>query len=140
MSTALETGFDLWIKNYKENLNHRIRRLIELAIWDLYYGPIVDDDDDSPEDGVIYPGFVQATKEIKKALEDLEELWVDNETDEVMTKEPEPFFYQLKDENDDPVFDDNGEPVMIEESVSYTHYEISEVKKAILGKELSRYC
>lgn len=62
--TALERTKQAWRKQWEEeNLDVDVRRLINQATFDLWYGPGVgDDDDDAPK----YPGFETACDKIKQ--------------------------------------------------------------------------
>lgn len=65
----------------------RISRLAELAISDLYWGPVSPRDDWEEEN---YKGFGFACKEISEWVQELPcQLWIDVDCDCVMTCEPE---------------------------------------------------
>ncbi len=82
--SAWQTTVSDWAAEEKKKLHPRIRRLIAMANFDLYYGPVQDGDDEDSEDGssVKWPGFVKACDEIREALSvddgPLRTLYVDN--------------------------------------------------------------
>lgn len=107
---------DEYLQTWKqEHLTERIRKLINFASYDLYYGPSVERDENFP-----YPGFSKACKEIAQALDDadLSELYVDTMVEEVYDTEPQ--------------VDEFGMELIYK-------IERHEVIEALVGKELGKY-
>lgn len=106
-------------------LSTRIKRLISWARYDLYYGP-TPEGDDIDNTGEIYPGFSRAIDEIKDALDDVSDIYIDTMAESWSDKEPEGW----QDENGEWVEPEYGD---------YYRLERSEVLRYILGKELASY-
>lgn len=73
-------------------LDNRVRRLVSMALSDLYFGPFVAEDfeADDPDETIRWPGYVPAIEEIRKAADKLPRvLWIDTEFGEVLESEPE---------------------------------------------------
>ncbi len=65
------------------NVDDDTKRLIRLANWDLYSGPVTE-----PDDGKPWPGFVKATRLIRDAIS-VGDLYLDSQSDEVTDTEPQ---------------------------------------------------
>lgn len=93
MDKIVKRALENWASSKKAELHPRIKRLIALANWNLYYGPSMlgQDDDEDTEDGskVKWPGFTEACREIANATEDISDVWVDIQSENVQTSEPE---------------------------------------------------
>lgn len=102
-----------YVQFIRESMPEEIRRIINTAKYDLYFGPY-SEDDDTDGDGFKYPGFCKAA--------DMIEEWADDITDVPL--------YDLifEDENGDEL----SEP--IEERVG--EIDSCDILRAILGKEL----
>lgn len=87
MSDAFDRTMAAWAKERREALDPRVRFLIRAANWDLYFGPWHDDDPDldaafDREHEIKrhkWPGFTTATREIRDALDDVRELYVNDD-------------------------------------------------------------
>lgn len=66
-----------------QDVDDETKRLIRLANWDLYYGPVTE-----PDDGEPWPGFSVACRRIRDAL-DIGTLYLNEDFDEVTDVEPE---------------------------------------------------
>lgn len=131
MENAVKRALETWCQAKKAELHPRINRLIALANWDLYHGPTMDgqDDDEDADDGskVVYPGFVNACREITAALDGIvQDVWVDIQTENVQTTEPQG--YQDGEEWVEPDWED------------YRLVDARQVKYALLGRELAGHC
>jgi hypothetical protein len=110
-----------WVKAWREeNLSEEISKLISQATFDLYHGPINDGAVGDPaaddEELAKYPGFVTACRSIAKAIDGLPStLYLCTDTDEVVETEPE------------------------EEGFDWWRMDRSDIKKALLGRELAGY-
>jgi hypothetical protein len=87
MNLSLEKTVKEWAKEWRtENLSPETQRLITLASFDLYFGPIGDVDDD----GNPWPGFQKACEIIREAVEDVPSvLFVDDGAGYWQESEPE---------------------------------------------------
>jgi len=123
MSKYIDKAVSAYCEELWQKLSQETKDLIHIAMFDLYFGPYQEGDDDLNENGTIYPGFGPALDLISSALEDLEirDIYLD-EWDNVYFKEPEPW----QDE-------ETGE--WIQED--YYLFEAKELIEKILGKELS---
>jgi len=93
-------------------LDEPIRRLISLATTDLHSGPIYTEVDEDDTD--TWPGFVAACRIIRDALPS-SDLYIDLDTDEVISDGPEPLLDNV------------------------LHVDNRVVVRALVGAELSRY-
>ncbi len=83
MNRIFDKGLGEWLSSWKkENLSEEVCKLINQANFDLYHGPVSDDDE--------YPGFVTACKTIIKAIDDLPStVYLNMDTGEVIEDTPE---------------------------------------------------
>lgn len=142
-----------WAKRWKdEHLTPQVRTLIAQANFDLYQGPINDgavgDHAENDEELKKYPGFVTATRTIAQALTDLpSDLYLNTEMDEVLDHEPE---WEKCEEckGEGHLIDAEGNQERCELCVGkggfepagdWWHVEASDIRKAIVGGELSEY-
>jgi hypothetical protein len=89
MSQTYERALKIWVDEFRDQLSPDILRLISLANFDLKFGPYYGDDDPNSE-WYQYPGFEAACEKIHEALEEMpKRLWINSDTDEVSTTEPE---------------------------------------------------
>lgn len=72
-----------WCDKQFSDLPKRIQSLATMAAWDLHEGTPMS------YEGVPYPGFVEACEEITTALQDIGDIWVDVQSGEVMTSQPD---------------------------------------------------
>lgn len=112
--------------HFLSKMSESLKTLRRLATYDLWYGPVPEGEDC---DGAPWVGFSKAMTELRKfADENLNEVWVDIDSENVLDKEPEAFWT-------DP---DTGEE--IEEYLENTyHYEFSDVMKAVFPNQLHEY-
>lgn len=94
MSKAYDRTLKAWADEKRVSLGERVRFLIRAANWDLRFGPYHEDDPDldaalEGEARLEWPGFTKATAEIRDALDDVRELWIDEDTDLWTETEPE---------------------------------------------------
>lgn len=95
-------------------------RLCNMARWDLYNGPL--DAGQLEEDGFSYPGWSKAADLLQAwAEENLYEVWVCDDTDEVLTSEPEPGYTD----------EETGE--WMETEWEFRHFSHRDVTRIILG-------
>jgi hypothetical protein len=97
---ALQRTLEAWAKEYRaEHIPADVNRLINLATYDLYYGPVGDgavgdpatDEHGQENEWAGYPGFVSATDKIKSALDDVpSRLFVDTGAECWSEREPGP--------------------------------------------------
>lgn len=107
------------------DVDPEILRLISLASFDLYFGPIGPvDDDDKP-----WPGFAKSCELIAAAI-DLRERWV-ADYDEVRDSEPDWTERMEPDEGE-------NEGCLAYCPDDWTHYESRDVRRVVLG-ELGSY-
>jgi hypothetical protein len=116
------------IKEYVNSLlDDETKRLVHLAAWDLYWGPVACSPEahNGPDDGKPWPGFSAACERIKEALDGLDDLWV--EGDNVMTREPEGY-----------TDNDTGEWVepYLEETYRFPRREVLRVAFSALAEHL----
>ena len=107
---------------YKPQLTDEIERLITLATYDLYFGPIGALDDD----GNPWPGFSRSCELISAAI-DPSDLWVDLDAEYATDSEPE------------WGYDPDDEESTAQDPESWCHFEARDVKRAIFGAELAGY-
>ena len=106
-----------WAKEFRENLPPKILKRIGQANFDLYLGPIEEDD---------WPGFSRALAEIRAALTDMpDKLWVDLAAGVVETTEPCGYHDEETDEWIEPA--------------DYTRINRDVLMEAVLGEELRAY-
>jgi hypothetical protein len=139
MQKGVERAMAKWAKKERAKLSHRIRQLIMLAIWDLYYGPIgsnedarnLQDETKGPVEN--WPGYSKACDEIRKALDDLpSELWIDLQCEEAFTDKPEGEY--LENPDYDPEDEDSEEKEWCEPNwEDFYMVELREIKAAIVG-------
>ena len=102
-----------------------IRRLARIATFDLWNGPVGDEND---EEGFTYPGFETAVKTLREwSTDQLSDVWLNTGTEEVCAEEPN---FILTDEETGETFD---------KSADWCIVDVKEVKRAIFGKELAEY-
>ena len=97
------------------------KRLIRLANYDLYYGPVTE-----PDDGEPWPGFVRACREIRDAIR-VSDLYLDSQSGEVTDTEPQWC---------DCIADDCTEQHFPSD---YYKVERADVMRIVVGKELAPY-
>ena len=126
---------DQLLTDYVKNIEipATIKRHINMARYDLYYGPVPAGD--CPDnDEYIYPGFEEACKQINEWIdkEDLiRDIWINDETEDIITSKPDGGQYI---ENPD-----TGESEWFEDFGIWWHYERNDILREILGKELPKY-
>lgn len=101
--------------------------LANQANYDLYYGPIDDDD---------YPGFVKAIDKVKEYLYDINTLYVDNFTEEIMDREPEQYVECPECNGDGCEYCEDG---CVEICSEWYQYDRREILSATFGKELAHH-
>lgn len=147
-----------WSKKWKEeNLTPEVRKLISQANFDLWHGPVKNgaygDPAEGDEEWDSYPGFTKACSAITEALRALpSQLYLDTETDEVLTQEPES--ERCEDCQGEGSVTETHPAVQttravkcsncngqggFEPSGDWWHAESREIRHAIVGKELSEY-
>lgn len=147
-----------WAKQWKEeHLTPEVRKLISQANFDLWHGPVKNgaygDPAEGDEEWDSYPGFVKACDAIKDSLKELpSDIYLDVDSGFVSESEPEPEKCQTCDGegsvgDDDPTHeqvrkdkctDCNGIG-SFEPAGDWWHAETSQIRIAIVGKELSEY-
>jgi hypothetical protein len=134
----------------EEHVTKELQTLINLANWDLYYGPTLPGDSDETAD---YPGFTTACKRIADALDDLpSSLYVDDQSSDCYSEsEPEPEECPTCEGTGTPEsngqVDDDGEDLECPdccgrgqfEPGEYWRFDRRDLKVAIVGKELAGY-
>jgi hypothetical protein len=140
--TQLERTKQAWRKQWEEeNLDTDVRRLINQATFDLWYGPGVgDDDNDAPR----YPGFGPACDQIKAALASLPStLYLFDDWEGWSETEPEA--HPCDECGGTAIDSEDAEdrcPYCVRGSVEpdpYYALDRSEVVRIIVGKELAEY-
>jgi hypothetical protein len=107
---------------YFDTLPERIRRLINTATFDLYYGPI----DENPDgDDFRYPGFSLAVDEIVKHLDLPSVLYWEGDCEELLESCPEGYTEEETGEYVEPYLENTFE------------LDAKTIKQAVLGKELA---
>ena len=125
--------YDTELHDYTESLSltPEIVNLINQAKVDLYYGPSYLDKDGEDcscfDEGATQFDFRAACDKISEALGNVSDLWIDTQSSDWQTKEPE---WCWK--------DPDGELCM-EYPEDWYHMERDEVLAYIVGKELVRY-
>lgn len=128
-------------------------RLIAQCNFDLHHGPINDgavgDPAATDEELKKYPGFTTAIKLISQALADLPfDLYLNIETEEVLEIEPEWDKCEHCDGEGETFTDDSEHYLECEEchgqcgfepAGDWWHVERDELRKVVVGKELSEY-
>lgn len=156
-SKAYERTLTDWAKQWEtENIDAQVRKLINLADFDLHYGPVSVHSYEPENEWSEYPGFISACDKIKEALHDLpSRLYIDAECEDWQTSEPEPTACETchgRGEVEHYMTDDNeiGHDVPIkcndclgtgawEVFGDYWQLERLDLVKKIVGKELSEY-
>ena len=84
MAMSLTKAQEKAIRDYVlQDVDDETKRLIRLANWDLYYGPVTEPDDSEP-----WPGFIAACRQIRDAL-DVGTLYIDAQTGNVNGVKPD---------------------------------------------------
>ena len=157
---AYERTLADWSKHWeKENLNEEIRKLINLADFDLHYGPVgscddpVEDEFGNQNEWSKYPGFSSACYKIKEALQELpSQLYIDADVEQWQDSEPEPGACQTCD-GEGTVGDDDPTHEQVRKDKcpdckgtgawelfsDWWKVERADLVKKIVGKELSEY-
>ena len=133
-TTALDRTKAAWRAQWAaENLDADTERLITQATYDLYFGPIGDDDEDAPP----YPGFETACDRIKLALRDLPStLYLFDDWEDWSETEPEAHTCEECKGDGGPC------DFCVDGSVDpepYYALDRSEVVRIVVGKELAEY-
>ncbi len=96
MSQITERVLEAWAEDFRKKLSGRVRRLMAMASYDLWYGPLASGY--SEETGynlkgrTRWPGSVSAWEQIRVALERANlpgEAWINVETEEFAVDEPD---------------------------------------------------
>lgn len=120
--SAIDRQIPIWAKEYRlKNLNERTNDLINMASFDLLFGPFTEKDfsEEDPDRKTIWPGFDAACNEIKVALKDMpKKIWMDNWN----------VCY-----NKEPNFADEAEYEL------FTTYEKDDLLRGVVGKDLYEY-
>jgi hypothetical protein len=118
VSKGYENTLKAYAKAKIDDLDWYVQRLITVANYDLYFGPVPER---FQEDEFVYPGFSMAVDKIKEALDDIGEIYVDDEAELWTETKPSDT------ENDD-------------EGLEYRYFvSRKDCIKAIVGKELAEY-
>lgn len=111
---ALDRTLEAWGKETRSNLEPKVLDLIRGANWDLYNGPL--SVEDAEAQGIKdWPGFGKATEQIREALDDVREMFVDTESETWSTSEPEDYGF------------------------GYWRVERRDLLRALVGRELVEY-
>jgi hypothetical protein len=134
MSKAKDRTMGKWAKEKRDALPKRIKVLIMLAKWDLYYGPIGSQEDannlqDEPFES--WPGFHGAVEEIKAALDDIGDVVADINAEEVLDKEPEGEMVDNPDYDPDEEEDEKDNPKQVWQEPEWSDYCKVDRKEAI---------
>ncbi|MCI0560917.1 MAG: hypothetical protein MN733_20725 [Nitrososphaera sp.] len=126
--SQIDTATTAVDQHFTNMMTPDILQLTNLANYDLYHGPLGPDDDQP------WPGFAKATTQLSDWAEDnLCEVWYDTQSGEVLLSEPEGHY-------DEDCVDEAGEHQWVEPLWDdYYHFDYSEVKRAVFGKELAQY-
>jgi hypothetical protein len=145
---SYEEALKKWVRTWRdEHLSEDVRKLIKQANYDLFYGPINDgavgDPAEEDEELSKYPGFTSACKQIRDALDDLpSDLYLDEESDEVRTSEPEHEKCEACDGEglvDDITCEECQGNCGFEPAGTWYHAERSDILGVVVGKELAAY-
>ena len=148
MEATVKRSLNEWAEAKKAELSPRVRRLIELANWNLHHGPDMTGQDDEQDDEktgqVRWPGFEQACNEIRDALESVcQDVWLDVQSGNFQTEEPTPGeSYEDVNPDYDPENPDSKEFIIVPDEVNWEDWRLIEARQvghAILG-ELASYC
>lgn len=146
MDKIVRRALENYVASKKTELHPRIKRLIALAKWNLNYGPNMEgqDDDEDTDDGskVVWPGFEEACREIASGTEHvISDVWVDIQTENVQTSEPEPDSYEDTNPDHDPDDPDSPETITVTNEVDWSDWAMVESQhvKAVLLGELASY-
>ena len=124
MATVTRTrtsALDQWAADVRKEMPERVRTLMRLASFDLYFGPFSEEIEGEP-----YPGFTSALEEIEAALPEVSEMWADEDCGYVIDSEPEAWLDEETGEWIEPYWE------------SIRKYSRREVLTAIVGcKELA---
>ena len=110
----IELAIDEHASQLVKSLPESVRCLIAQARSDLYFGP-------HHEDG--YPGFVKALQDIREALSEVQDVYID-ESGYISIVEPQAYI------------DDDGECV---EPMQYSLIEAKRILSKMVGAELNQY-
>jgi hypothetical protein len=89
MRSIAEKVLKTWAIEQFNKLPSDIRCCIRVAINDLYHGPISTGEEFHGDEVYIYQGFSEACDIIRKALENVDVVWVDIQLEQVLENEPE---------------------------------------------------
>lgn len=132
ISGNTEKAINKAVNEYWEpKLGERGKRLINWLNSDLYHGPYAagtTDEEGNPD--ATYPGFTSGIDEIRDIIDNaggFQDMWYDNDSGELMEKEPE-------------AYEDEETGEMIEPFLEETYLlEGRDVARYVLGKELVSY-
>ena len=119
-------------KHFLADLDPEIQRLISLASFDLYFGPLGPVDDDGRE----WPGFEKSCKLIANAVH-VSDVWV-SDWDEIRDSEPD---WSASDDDWEPNEEDGeteDDRPIINYGEDWTHYKARQAKRIVFG-ELADY-
>ena len=103
MATATRnrtTALDTWSAEVRKGMPERIRTLMLLASFDLYFGPFYGEIEGEP-----WPGLSAALEEIEAALPEVSEMWADEDCGEMLDSEPEAWHDEETDEWVEPYWE-----------------------------------
>jgi hypothetical protein len=143
--SALDKVLADWAREWSaENIDAATQKLINLATYDLYFGPVGDGaagdpaDGDSDWDG--WPGFSKACDAIEKVLRDLpRELYVDVDCGYWQEEEPRSEKCDACQENGETCEVCGGSGWIDPIWENWMKLDRTELKKLIVGKELAEY-
>lgn len=125
-----------WAKEHLASLDPYTQEKISQANADLYGGPLYLDDDNEEcscfDEGARRFDFSSAVAKIADALESISDVWVDIQSGEVLTSEPD------WDAVDTCTFDGEEAGLLYDPS-DYVYFSCTLAIRAILGKELAKY-
>lgn len=130
MTTTIPKEISEWVSSKEKELPATIRRHINTATYDLYFGPY-QAGDRPDDDEYIYPGFTEAVAQIQSALSDISDIWYQDWSGCILTSEPDYGYME-----EDP---ETGEEVWMDDSEGWYHYDRADLLRLICGRELASY-
>lgn len=95
-----EDAVESWADEIRKKIPARIRRLIAMVSYDIWYGPLpvgyTEETGFGRKGNTKYPGFQSACRQIREVLDRIDELsndiWIDYNCGEVLLSEPQGYW------------------------------------------------